>query len=137
MPSGKKRILAFASLIAIATFLGFLSLANLTLADEPKVKAAKVGQPTNAFEYTNPQVSSPAASDEDSGGHWLINFGVVGCTFVRDVDKFPLKSLWRIHHQQHLDLLCQWIRCRSCYLVFFVFRSSHATARWGWCAALH
>jgi Skp family chaperone for outer membrane proteins len=40
------RILATASLIAIATLPGFFAHANLSLADEPKVKSAKVGQPT-------------------------------------------------------------------------------------------
>ena len=40
----------------------------------------------------------------------LIKFGLVGCTFLRAFDKFPLKSLWRIHHQQHLDLLGQSVR---------------------------
>ena len=34
----------------------------------------------------------------------LISFDLAGCTSVHDVDKFPLKSLWRIHHQQSLYL---------------------------------
>jgi len=59
MPSGKKRILATASLIALATFLGFLARANLTLADEPKVKPAKVGQPTK-------QAGDPAIQEIDA-----------------------------------------------------------------------
>ena len=76
----------------------------------------------------------------------LISFGVVGCTFVRAFDKFPLKnqwrihqrnfrqqirvfgkfplmSQWRIHQDQHLDLL------RQNYLVFLVLRSSVCLAR--------
>ena len=78
----------------------------------------------------------------------LISFGLVGCTFVRAFDKFPLKSQgrihldplrqkirafgtfplmsqWRIHQDQHLDLL------RQNYLVFFVVRSSVPLARRG------
>src|SRR5262249_21484208 len=58
----------------------------------------------------------------------LISLGVVGCTFVRASDKFPLKSLSRIHHQQHLDSLSQWLRFRLCHLVFFVFHSSRPAA---------
>ena len=33
------------------------------------------------------------------------SFDPAGCTSVHAFDKFPLKSLWRIHRQQHLDLL--------------------------------
>jgi hypothetical protein len=40
----------------------------------------------------------------------LISFDPAGCTSLHDVDKFPLKNLWRIHHQRHLDLLGQSVR---------------------------
>jgi hypothetical protein len=29
----------------------------------------------------------------------VISLGVVGCTFVRAFDKFPLMSQWRIHQR--------------------------------------
>jgi hypothetical protein len=32
-------------------------------------------------------------------GRGLISFGVVGCTFVRAFDKFPLMSQWHIHQR--------------------------------------
>jgi Skp family chaperone for outer membrane proteins len=46
MPSPNKHKLAAATLIAISMFLAVIARANLSLADEPKVKSARVGQPT-------------------------------------------------------------------------------------------
>jgi ATP-dependent DNA ligase len=43
-----------------------------------------------------------------------VSFGVVGCTFVRAFDKFPLMSQWRTdQHNFRLGLLRRRIRSRS------------------------
>jgi hypothetical protein len=62
----------------------------------------------------------------------LISFDLAGCTSVHDVDKFPLKSLWRIHHQQHLDLLGDQSVRRARYSVFFGFHNSATAANLPW-----